>query len=198
MPTPERTNQSEIVAAARAILEESGLSGLTMAAVAARVGVRAPSLYKRLGGRDELLGLVADATVQDLGERIAAAADAAKIDGAHDGGLRDQREALTAVVRAYRAFAKERPAAYQLVFMQAPPEAQPRPESLAGAIAPALDITERLVGKDRALDAARLVTAWVHGFVSMELSGSFRLADGVEGAFEYGLAVLADSLSGGR
>lgn len=192
MPTPERTNQSEIVAAAREILEESGLPGLTMAAVAARVGVRAPSLYKRVGGRDELLGLVADATVKDLGERIAAAI----AEGAHD-GAHEARGSLTAMVRAYRAFAKERPAAYQLVFLQAPPEAQPRQESLTEAIAPALEVTERLVGHDRALDAARLVTAWVHGFVSMELSGSFRLADGVDRAFDYGLAALADSLGGG-
>lgn len=186
MPTPERTNLSEIVAAAQALLEESGLTGLTMAAVAARVGVRAPSLYKRVGGRDELLGLVADATVRDLGERISAVVAASP------------REALAAVVRAYRAFAKERPAAYQLVFMQAPREARPRQSSLADAIAPALVVTERLVGADRALDAARLVTAWVHGFVSMELSGSFRLAGGVDRAFDYGLAVLAGTLGGSR
>lgn len=186
MPTPERTNLSEIVAAAQALLEESGLTGLTMAAVAARVGVRAPSLYKRVGGRDELLGLVADATVRDLGERISAVVAASP------------REALAAVVRAYRAFAKERPAAYQLVFMQAPREARPRQGSLTDAIAPALAVTERLVGADRALDAARLVTAWVHGFVSMELSGSFRLAGGVDRAFDYGLAVLAGTLGGSR
>lgn len=186
MPTPERTNLSEIVAAAQALLEESGLTGLTMAAVAARVGVRAPSLYKRVGGRDELLGLVADATVRDLGERISAVVAASP------------REALAAVVRAYRAFAKERPAAYQLVFMQAPREARPRQSSLTDAIAPALAVTERLVGADRALDAARLVTAWVHGFVSMELSGSFRLAGGVDRAFDYGLAVLAGTLGGSR
>lgn len=186
MPTPERTNLSEIVAAAQALLEESGLTGLTMAAVAARVGVRAPSLYKRVGGRGELLGLVADATVRDLGERISAVVAASP------------REALAAVVRAYRAFAKERPAAYQLVFMQAPREARPRQSSLTDAIAPALAVTERLVGADRALDAARLVTAWVHGFVSMELSGSFRLAGGVDRAFDYGLAVLAGTLGGSR
>ena len=70
MPTPDRTSVADIVAAARDILESTGLPGLTMAAVAARVGVRAPSLYKRVGSRDELVGLVADATVQDLGDRL--------------------------------------------------------------------------------------------------------------------------------
>ena len=43
MPTPERTSVEEIVAAGREILEASGAGGLTMQAVATRVGVRAPS-----------------------------------------------------------------------------------------------------------------------------------------------------------
>ena len=195
MPTPERTNVNQIVEAAKAILEESGLAGLTMAAVAARVGVRAPSLYKRVGGRDELLGLVADATVLDLAERIDAAMNGipAGKQTTHD-GAGEPRAALSRMVRAYRDFAKERPAAYQLVFSQAPAEAQPRPESLAKAVAPALAATEQLVGADHALDAARLLTAWIHGFVTMELSGSFRLAAGVDRAFEYGLTLLVDTL----
>jgi AcrR family transcriptional regulator len=188
MPTPERTNLPRIVEAAQAVLEESGPDGLTMAAVAARVGVRAPSLYKRVGGRAELLGLVADATVADLGERIAAA-----MGEAHDGG-NTPRAALARMVRAYRRFATERPGAYELVFSQASAEARARPESLTRAVAPALAATERLVGPDHALDAARLLTAWVHGFVSMELSGSFRLAGGVDRAFEYGVAALVDTL----
>ncbi|WP_369046588.1 TetR/AcrR family transcriptional regulator [Sinomonas sp. P10A9] len=250
MPTPERTNLTRIVEAAKAILEESGLAGLTMSAVAARVGVRAPSLYKRVGGRDELLGLVADATVLDLAGRIdaamhgavgpgqgaaptggagreepSAAANGAVLPGgaahdgaangavlpggaAHDGaangavlpggaahdGATEPRAALSRMVRAYRDFAKERPAAYQLVFTQAPREARPRPESLAKAVAPALAAAERLVGPEHALDAARLLTAWTHGFVTMELSGSFRLAGGVDAAFEYGLSALAETL----
>ena len=195
VPTPERTNVNQIVEAAKAILEESGLAGLTMAAVAARVGVRAPSLYKRVGGRDELLGLVADATVLDLAERIDAAMNGipAGKHTTHD-GAGEPRAALSRMVRAYRDFAKERPAAYQLVFSQAPAEAQPRPESLAKAVAPALAATEQLVGADHALDAARLLTAWIHGFVTMELSGSFRLAAGVDRTFEYGLTFLVDTL----
>ena len=54
MPTPERTSYAEIVAAGRDILEESGPTGLTMQSVAQRVGVRAPSLYKRVRDRDAL------------------------------------------------------------------------------------------------------------------------------------------------
>ncbi|GAB3269577.1 TetR/AcrR family transcriptional regulator [Sinomonas notoginsengisoli] len=190
MPTPERTNVAEIIAAAQELLEASGVAGLTMAAVAHRVGVRAPSLYKRVGGRDELLGRVAVATVLDLGSRLEAAAGV----GASHHDAATARAALTRLGRAYRAFAKERPAAYQLIFAQEPAAARPQPEHLSRAAAPALAVTEALVGPERALDAARLVTAWVHGFMSMELSGAFRLGGDVERAFEYGLAALSETL----
>ena len=43
-----------------------------MQAIAERVGVRAPSLYKRVRDRDALLRLIAEATIDELGDRLAA------------------------------------------------------------------------------------------------------------------------------
>ena len=59
-------------------------------------------------------------------------------------------------------------------------------------------VVERMVGSERALDAARLVTAFTHGFVSMELSGTFRLGGDIDEAFRYGVDVLIDALSEGH
>ena len=53
MPTPSRTSTAEIVTAGPRILEAEGLDGPTMQRVAAAVGVRAPSRYKRVSGRSE-------------------------------------------------------------------------------------------------------------------------------------------------
>ena len=69
MPTPERTSLADIVGAARDIVEKEGLANLTMQAVAVRVGVRAPSLYKRVRNREDLVRLVTEATVRDLGKQ---------------------------------------------------------------------------------------------------------------------------------
>jgi len=66
---------------------------------------------------------------------------------------------------------------------------------LAEASAPVLRVAAALVGEDDALPAARTVTAWANGFVTMELSGAFRLGGDVDRAFDYGVERLADALA---
>ncbi len=173
MPTPERTSLADIVAAGRDLLEAGGPSRLTMQAVAERVGVRAPSLYKRVRDRDALLGLVAAATVEELGERLAAA-----------------EPTVAGLARAFRAFAHERPEGFRL--MQS---LGADPAALERASAPVLRVAADLVGSEQALDAARLVTAWATGFLTMELAGAFRLGGDVAEAFEFGVARLSSALA---
>ena len=165
MPTPERTSYAEIVAAGRELLEQAGPSGLTMQAVATRVGVRAPSLYKRVKDRDALLIAVAEAVVEDLAVRLDSAGDD-----------------LAALAAAYREYAQENPSGFRLMYTAAAPLA-----SLDRAAAPVLRAAAAFVGEDAALEAARLFTAWATGFLQMELSGAFRLGGDVDRAFEFGL-----------
>jgi hypothetical protein len=44
-----------------------------------------------------------------------------------------------------------------------------------------------IVGPERALPAARMIVAWAHGFITMELAGAFRLGGDVEEAWDFGL-----------
>ena len=57
-------------------------------------------------------------------------------------------------------------------------------------------LAERMVGPERTLEAARLMTAFAHGFVSMELAGQFRFGGDVDEAYRYGVDVLVDALAG--
>lgn len=168
MPTPERTSQSEIVAAARDLLEEGGPPAVTMQAVATRVGVRAPSLYKRVRDRDALLTLVAQTTVTELADRLTAS-----------GPL------LADLIRTYRAFAHDRPEGFRLMYAGDASAAE-----MGRAAAPVLQAAHDAVGEAAALDEARLLTAWATGFISMELAGAFRLGGDVDAAFDYGLRRL--------
>ncbi|HLS49567.1 MAG TPA: TetR/AcrR family transcriptional regulator [Actinomycetaceae bacterium] len=173
MPSPNRTTNEAVVAAAQEVLERHGLPGLTMQAVAASVGVRAPSLYKRFRDRDALITAVVAAAVDELGARLEEAAP-------------DLRELAT----VYRAFAHERPEAFRLIFT---PYAQL--DALRRSATPVLRVAAAIVGEQEALPAARLVTAWVTGFLQMELAGAFRLGGGVDEAFDYGLERLRAGLS---
>jgi AcrR family transcriptional regulator len=177
VPTPSRTTLDDIVGAAREILEIDGIAGLTMQAVAERVGVRAPSLYKRVSDRDGLVQLVSEATIADLGGRLRA----------------DTAAGIVELARVFRAFAQERPAGYQLIMTSGP---RPSAEALAIAIEPVLRATAALAGPEHALDAARTMTAWANGFIGMELAGSFNLGGNVDAAWEYGLARLVEALGG--
>lgn len=185
MPTPERTSTRDIVEAARDILEREGLPQLTMQAVAVRVGVRAPSLYKRVRNRDDLIRLVAETALEDLGDHLEAVARTG-----------DARTDLIAMAQALRAFARRNPGSYHLIFTNTEPSTRPDLALVTQASGPVLRIAEALAGPDEALEAARTITAWAYGFISMELAGAFKLGGDVERAFDYGLSHLADALSG--
>ena len=68
MPTPTRITPEALRTAAREVLERDGRDGLTMQAVAAALGVRAPSLYKHVRDRDALVRLAAEEVAVELGE----------------------------------------------------------------------------------------------------------------------------------
>lgn len=173
MPSPERTSLAEIVTAGRDVLERGGPSDFTMQAVAERVGVRAPSLYKRVRDRDDLLDLVVGATIEDLTRRLEAS-----------------ERTIAGLARTYRGFAHQRPEGFRMVL-----SFRADPAALARLSAPVLDVIEDLVGTDEVLEAARLVTAWAAGFISMELAGAFQLGGDLDDAFDYGLDRLQAALS---
>jgi len=186
MPTPSRTSQQQIVAAGRAIVESEGIDGLTMQKVAVTVGVQAPSLYKRVAGRGDLVRLIAEAVLSDLRDSLASVMTGV-----------DPRADLRAMAHALRDFAVRHPGAYRLVFAPLSEDWAPQHEALVAAIQPVLRTTEALVGPELALDAARLVTAWAHGFLSMELAGAFRMSGDLDKSFDFGVDRLTASLAEG-
>ncbi|GAA3861782.1 TetR/AcrR family transcriptional regulator [Leifsonia kafniensis] len=184
MPTPERTSREAIVAVGRELLEAEGLAGLTMQAVADRVGVKAPSLYKRVRNRDELVRLITEATIDDLGEELRKAA----------AGPTDAPSLVAALALAFRAFAHRFPAGFHLIFAPGPVGTRPSYDAIVASSLPLLEVAGALAGPERALDAARTLTAWANGFISMELAGAFNLGGDVDEAFAFGIRTLTTAL----
>ena len=179
MPTPARTSTDGIVAAGRAILDADGLDGLTMSGVAKAVGVRAPSLYKRVRGRGELVRLIAN----DIADELTRTLDAAATSG-------DPAADLRAIAGAFRGWALAHPEAFHLLFDRLPDDERVDPDINARSAAALLRTAAELAGEEHALEAARTVVAWANGFLNMELAGAFRLGGNVDEAFEFGVERL--------
>lgn len=181
MPTPDKTSREAIVAAGRELIERDGVDGLTMAAVAAWVGVQPPSLYKRVRDRGELISLVVGASIDDLTARMEAQQQP------------DPRARLIALADVMRAFAHERPVGYALVFgaHRAPP---PETDAVRRSVTPLLDAVTAITGPEHALDGARLLTGWATGYLTMELADRLRLGGDIDAAWSWGLARIVSAL----
>ena len=157
----------EIVAVARRLLDEEGSTGLSMRRVAERLGIRAPSIYKHLPDKQAL----ENAIISDGFEEQAEVFEQALA----------ERDPLTAMASAYRAFARQHPHLYRLMTERPLQRDRLAPGAEARAAAPVL----RAVGDDA--DAARALWAFAHGMTILELNGRFPPGADLDAAWERGL-----------
>ena len=166
--------RDEIIDAAGRLLERDGRDGLTMRAIAAEVGIRAPSLYKHVADKRELeIALLATALEQqaETFERVVASSN----------------DSLTGIAAAYRSWALEHPHLYALMNDQPLPRSE-LPEGLEErAVLPLLDA----VGGDR--DRARAAWALAHGMVTLELADRFPDDADLSAAWDIGLEGISRS-----
>ena len=142
------------------------MDALTMRDVADAVGVRAPSLYKRVRGRSDLVRLI----LEDVADELTSALDAAA-------GCGDPVADVRAMAGAYRAFAHSNPVAHTLMYApQAVPGATARSVRSSATF---LRVIAELAGPRTRCPAARTIVAWANGFITMELAGAFRLGGDV-------------------
>ncbi|MFI2365894.1 TetR/AcrR family transcriptional regulator [Promicromonospora sp. NPDC019610] len=178
-----------VVRLALEVVDDGGAGGfadLTLAKVAAKAGVAAPSLYKHVGSLADLRREVALIAVRE----VTAAATSATVGRAGS-------DALRALATSWRTYAHEHPGRYAATQIGPDPE---DPADAASREAAAESV--RVVGAvlhgfglpdDRLIDAIRAVRAGFHGFVVLELGGGFRMREDVDQSF----AVLLDMLVAG-
>ncbi len=183
MPYPAQTNREQIIATAWELIERDGAADLSLATVAAALGIRAPSLYRHVASKEALLAGVNALTWQQLAEAYRAALD----DGVQPA------EQLGRVCQAHRRFAHAHPHTYILALTTAERESQAEPSALEQFVAPIDAIMVELVGHERALPLLRGAFALVHGFAMLELRAQLRRPGNLDVAFD---AVVAAYLDG--
>jgi AcrR family transcriptional regulator len=167
-----------VVAEAAALADAEGLDAVTLAKVAARLGVKSPSLYVHVDGLPGLRRRIADRGLRELTARLGSAV------AGRSGG-----DALAAFAAAYRAYALEHPGTYA---------ATQRTENLAdneAAAAVLLDVAYAVLrgyalDDDAATHAARVIRSALHGFISLEAGGGFGIPLDLDDSFSLLVATL--------
>jgi AcrR family transcriptional regulator len=176
--------RERIATVAGDLADELGLEAVTLSAVAARLGVSGPAMYKHVAGLDAVRRDVGVAALGELTDAIAAAAAG-----------RSGADALRALADAYRAYGREHPG------------------RLAASVrAPAAGDAEHAEASDRAIgvlqavlrgyaieegamvDAVRALRAALHGFAVLDAAGGFGLPRDVEATYERYVALLDTGL----
>lgn len=158
--------RERVLAVAAELADEHGLGALTLAQVAARLGVRLPSLYNHIDG---LPGLQRGLAALAIGELTAALTKAA-IGRAGD-------EAVHAIAGAYRAYVLAHPGRYAAaVRAPAADDAELQALSRASVEVVAAVLAPYGLADDDAIHAVRGLRSLAHGFATIEAAGGFGLA----------------------
>ena len=164
-----------------------------MHAIAAAVGIRAPSIYKRFANRTDLLAAAAGDALRELADLLKRSSHDPTATG-DPTSTAETYESLERMAHIYRKFAKKNPRTYGLIFSDA---LAPREDLMVArqvAAEPLLALLAQQLGPETSLPAARLLVSYLHGFLSMELAQAFRFGGNVNQAFEYGLTKIVESL----
>jgi AcrR family transcriptional regulator len=165
---------TRVVTEAAAVADKVGLERLTLAAVANRLGVTLPSLYKHVNGLDAIRRELALLGIRELIVVLSAAAVG-----------RAGRDALHGVACAYRAYAHRRPgvvAASVMAPQKDDAEHRAAGEQIVGVLVASL-AGYGLSDVDL-IDAIRSLRVTLHGFTTLEDAGGFGLPQSVDATFE--------------
>ncbi|MDQ1014677.1 TetR/AcrR family transcriptional regulator [Streptomyces afghaniensis] len=178
-----RLTRERVLAAALELVDREGLSALSMRRLGAELGVEAMALYRYASSKDALLDGLVEALYLELEEQLATGPD----------GGTDWRAGLHRIARATYDVCLAHPQAVPLLATRllAVPLAR-RPAAVLRDHERVLALL-RQAGFDEATASAvfRAFTAWVLGYVSVELRPMVDNPDETDPAFRLGLHRLS-------
>ncbi|MBE3558793.1 MAG: WHG domain-containing protein [Ktedonobacteraceae bacterium] len=173
-----------VIQAAANLLDEQGLEQLSLTRLAERLGIRTPSLYNYVNNLADLKRELARYSSRELLRHLTRATIG-----------KAGNEAVFALADAYRAYARTHPACYALTQQVADLEDRELREideetvNVARAVLAPYRLSEVNM-----LHAIRGLRSFIHGFVSLEISGGFGLPLSPDESFHWSLNVLIAGL----
>ena len=167
-------NRIQIVEVAAALADAHGLERLTLAHVAAELGVRLPSLYNHIDGLAGLRRELALFGLRHLLDRLSRATIGKSSD-----------RAVLALAQAYRSYVIEHPGCYAATVRAPAPDDLEQYQASQAIIEVALAVLEPYgLDQQAAIHAIRGLRSIVHGFATLELIGGFGMPLDREESFQ--------------
>lgn len=152
-----------IVRAAVELADKNGVEEVTLAALAAKLGVRSPSLYNHISG---LAGLKQQLTVYGLEQMhkfLSLAIQAV-----------EPSERIHAMGSAYVNFARQHPGLYEMTIKAPEPQNTEHEEMSEKILILMVEVLESYnLGEEGRIHAVRGFRSLLHGFASLEQKGGF-------------------------
>jgi AcrR family transcriptional regulator len=175
-----------VVAGAAALADADGLAQLTLARLAAALGIRTPSLYAHVDGLGDLRARLGARGARELAGALQVAAAG-----------RARGDALRAVALAYRGYAHAHPGTYAAMQIASDSaEFQAAGAEVVGLIVAVLR-GYGLEGEP-AIHAVRAIRSALHGFVSLEREGGFGIPVAVDDSYDKLVDMLDAGLAAAR
>lgn len=169
-------NTERVVAAGAELADEAGIDGVGIAALAARLGVKPPTLYKHVGSLQDLRHRIATLAMTEFGDRLRESLQG-----------RSGSDALEAVFTTLRAYIVEHPGRY----------AATTGARFDGTDDPLLVASTRVIGSIRAVLAGygipqdrldhtvRALRCSVHGFALLQATDGFQWGNDQDESFAW-------------
>jgi AcrR family transcriptional regulator len=173
-----------ITQAAADLVDAEGLDRLSLSTLAARLGVRPPSLYNHIAGLEMLRRELALMAARDLVHRLTRAAVG-----------RSGAAGMSAVADAYLVYAREHPGLYAA--LQRAPD--PDDHELTAAAEEILAVLRAvlapyLLSEEDTVHAIRTLRALADGFTSLQAAGGFGIPISVEESYRFAIRMLTEGL----
>jgi AcrR family transcriptional regulator len=156
---------SAILDTAGEIADHQGMSEVTLANLAKKLGIRPPSLYNHFDGLPGLRKKLAIYGIDQLYEEMVDAANGV-----------ERTEAVLAMSRAYVNFARKHPGIYEATLLAPNPD----DEEVQQAGRKIVDLSIRVLQAyhlegEHALHTVRGLRSILHGFAALEQKGGFKM-----------------------
>lgn len=175
MPRPGLTPES-VTEAAATLVDEVGFERLSMALLAERLGVKTPSLYKHIASQADLCHRIAVLAMTEVGDAIRDATQG-----------RSGRDALAAGAQAMRSYVQEHPGRYAAANAARPTSPDDPLAATADRVLASLAamLHGYAVDPGQEIHALRMLRSVVHGFVTVEMAGGFRIDTSADDSFAW-------------